>query len=167
MVANTAKNFDQFAMPVHVPIDDVKAITLKVSPTFDRDQVESVTLKSFRKVLGFDTFNSMLTQNRDEDKDSADHYNITMSVMVKRIPEAQPALNSQGERLADTLDKGFPYDDGDNSIGDAAPMYVKPEAPSQGVLLGKLNGENVTSEALKALVSDTEVPLTVELVELD
>jgi len=160
-------NFDQFSQPVHVPIDDVQAITLKVSPTFDRDQVESVTLKSFRKVLGFDTFHSILMQNRDEEKDSADHYNVTLSLMVKRIPEVKPVLNSQGEKLVDTLDKGFPYDDGDNTITDAAPMFAKDAPSKSGVLLGKLNGENVTSEALKNLVTDSEMPLTVELVELE
>lgn len=53
-------NFDAFSMPVTVPIDEVKAITLKVSPTFERDQVESITLKAFRKVIGYDTFSSIL-----------------------------------------------------------------------------------------------------------
>lgn len=69
-----------------IPIDEVKAITLKVAPTFTRDVVESVTLKSFRKVIGYDTFNSILKKDRDEVKDSADHYNITVSMMVKRVP---------------------------------------------------------------------------------
>jgi hypothetical protein len=77
-------------MPVNVPIDDVKAITLKVSPTFERDQVESVTLKAFRKVVGYDTFNSILKEDRDESGDPADHYNITVSMMVKRLPELAP-----------------------------------------------------------------------------
>lgn len=43
-----------------VPIDEVKAITMKVSTTFDRDIIDSVTLKSFRKVIGYDTFESIL-----------------------------------------------------------------------------------------------------------
>ena len=51
---------EQNSFPVTVPIDEVKAITLKVSPTFERDIVESVTLKAFRKVIGYDTFNSIL-----------------------------------------------------------------------------------------------------------
>lgn len=69
-------------------------------------------------------------------------------------------------RLVDALDKGFPYDDGDNTISDAAPLYSKADEPIQSTLIGKLNGENVTAEELKALVDDTEVPLTMELVEL-
>ena len=56
-------------MPVDIPIDEVKAITLKVSPTYHLDRVESVTLKSFRKVVGYDTFNSILKKDRDEKKE--------------------------------------------------------------------------------------------------
>jgi len=52
--------YENFAQPVVVPIDEARALTLKVAPTYKRDQVESVTLKSFRKVLGYDTFNSIL-----------------------------------------------------------------------------------------------------------
>jgi hypothetical protein len=57
---NDKSLYENFAQPVVVPIDEARALTLKVSPTFKRDQVESVTLKSFRKVLGYDTFNSIL-----------------------------------------------------------------------------------------------------------
>ena len=62
-------DFDKHAQVVDVPIDEVKAVTLKVSPTYALDQVESVTLKSFRKVVGYDTFNSILKKDRDEKKD--------------------------------------------------------------------------------------------------
>ena len=79
---------------VDIPIDEVRAVTLKVSPTYVNDVVESVTLKSFRKVVGYDTFNSILKGDRDEKKDISDHYNITVSMMVKRVPEeiASPPL---------------------------------------------------------------------------
>ena len=60
---------------------------MKISPTYALDQVESVTLKSFRKVVGYDTFNSILKGDRDEKKDVSDHYNITVSMMVRRVPE--------------------------------------------------------------------------------
>jgi hypothetical protein len=46
---------------VNVPIDEKRALTLKVSPTFLLDEVNSVTLKSFRKIVGYDTFNSIRT----------------------------------------------------------------------------------------------------------
>jgi len=78
--------FDKFAQNVDVPIDELKAITLKVAPTYNLDQVESVTLKSFRKVVGYDTFNSILKGDRNEKKDISDHYNVTVSMMVRRIP---------------------------------------------------------------------------------
>jgi hypothetical protein len=84
-------NFDKYAQSFDVPIDEVKAITLKVSPTYALDHVESVTLKSFRKVVGYDTFNSILKKDRDEKKDIADYYNVTVSMMVKRVPETTAA----------------------------------------------------------------------------
>jgi len=101
-----ANNTDKHSQPIDIPIDEVKAITLKVSPTYALDQVESVTLKSFRKVVGYDTFNSILRQDRDEKKDQADHYNVTVSMMVKRIPESTAAApmsdvyNSEHKTLA-------------------------------------------------------------------
>ena len=59
-----------------------------IAPTASaQDIVESVTLKSFRKVVGYDTFNSILKKNRDEMKDPADHYNVTVSLMVRREPQ--------------------------------------------------------------------------------
>merc|ERR1712086_1085591 len=41
---------------VSVPIDEKRALALKVSPTYTLDSVNSVTLKSFRKIVGYDTF---------------------------------------------------------------------------------------------------------------
>jgi len=81
-------NFDKFSQNVDIPIDETRAITLKLSPTWNLDRVDSVTLKSFRKVVGYDTFNSILKKDRDEKKDPADYYNVTVSLMVKRVPEA-------------------------------------------------------------------------------
>ena len=109
-----------------VPIDEVRAITLKVSPTFALDHVNSVTLKSFRKVVGYDTFNSILKKDRDEKKDPADYYNITVSMMVKRTPEhavipKDPYDGAVG--LAASLDKGFPYDDADITLDATTPNW--------------------------------------------
>jgi len=148
LVKSQTKNFDSTSMPVTVPIDEVKAITLKVSPTFERDVVESVTLKSFRKVVGYDTFNSILNGQREETKDMSDHYNITLTVMVRRDPEAAhtppPAdVFDGGKTLSKIIDKGFPYDDGDNSIEDQTPKWSKKKSETP-INVGKLNGENVT-----------------------
>ena len=160
-----SKNFD-------VPIDEVRAITLKVSPTYTLDNVESVTLKSFRKVVGYDTFNSILKKDRDEKKDPADYYNITVSMMVKRVPEvtAAPPLRDPydgSKTLTQTLDKGFPYDDGDNSIDAQTPNWQNPGSHSGRTNVGKLNGENITKEALVNLVQDRDAPVTAGLVQLE
>jgi hypothetical protein len=126
--AKSQDEFDKFSQNVDVPIDEVKAITLKVAPTFTRDHVESVTLKSFRKVVGYDTFNSILKGDRNEKKDISDHYNVTVSMMIQRIPEeatAAPARDpfNGGKSLAESLDKGFPYDDGDSSPDNMTPNF--------------------------------------------
>ena len=103
---------------VSVPIDEKRALTLKVSPTYTLDEVNSVTLKSFRKIVGYDTFESIRKKDRGEIKDPSDYYNVTVSMMVQRKPlELAPApardpYNPEGAPgLASTLDKGFPYDD--------------------------------------------------------
>jgi hypothetical protein len=169
--AMSQDQFDKQAQNVDVPIDEVKAITLKVSPTYNLDTVESVTLKSFRKVVGYDTFNSILKGNRDEKKDISDHYNVTVSMMIKRVPPevaAAPARDpyNGGKSLAESLDKGFPYDDGDSSPDNMTPNWrLKKQVSATNV--GKLNGENVTKEALVNLIRDTDSPVTQSLVQLD
>merc|ERR1712086_536858 len=120
---------------------------------------------------GYDTFNSILKGNRDETKDMSDHYNITMTVMVKRDPETAhtppPAdVFDGGKTLSKIIDKGFPYDDGDNSIEDQTPKWSKKKTDT-AINVGKLNGENVTKQALVALVKDTDAPITQGLVQLD
>ena len=117
VIDNGSASFD-------VPIDETRAINLKVSPSWKLDHVNSVTLKSFRKVIGYDTFDSILHGDRKETKDSADYYNITVSMMVKRQPDAKASAPAKdpynGESsLAATLDKGFPYDDADINFDDA------------------------------------------------
>ena len=100
---------------VNVPIDEKRAISFKVSPTYTLDEVNSVTLKSFRKVVGYDTFDSIRQHNRNETKDPSSYYNVTISLMAKR--KVDPAALTPAEvpsgahSLASKLDKGFPYVD--------------------------------------------------------
>jgi len=167
--AQNQDQFDKFAQNVDVPIDEVKAITMKVSPTFTRDRIESVTLKSFRKVVGYDTFDSILKGDRSEKKDISDHYNITVSMMVQRIPEVAASAPARdpfngGKSLAESLDKGFPYDDGDSSPDNMTPNWKDKRPPMKGTNVGKLNGENVTKEALVNLIRDSDSPITQSLV---
>ncbi len=93
-------------------------MTVQLGPTHGGDTVDSVTLKAFRKVVGYDTFNSILRNNRDETKDPNDHYNVTVSFMVTRkraVPKAKP--------IHLVLDKGFPYDDSDITVTARAPAW--------------------------------------------
>jgi len=101
-----------------VPIDEKRALALTVAPTYSLDSVNSVTLKSFRKIVGYDTFESIRRKNRNESKDVSDYYNVTVSMMVQRRPAAaasaparDPYAPNGAPTLASTLDKGFPYDD--------------------------------------------------------
>ena len=91
---------------------------IKVNPDYALDTVQSVTLKAFRKIVGYDTFDSIRKKNRDEKRDSNDYYNVTVSMLIRRRPaDLAPApprdvYNPDGApSLASTLDKGFPYDD--------------------------------------------------------
>ena len=103
---------------VSIPIDEKKSLNLKVSPTYQLDTVNSVTLKAFRKIVGYDTFESIRRKDRSETKDTADYYNVTVSMMVQRKPApvaagaaADPYNPSGAAKLSQTLDRGFPYDD--------------------------------------------------------
>ena len=109
---NDAATLEAHSQTVSVPIDEKLAMTVKVSPTYALDQIQSVTLKAFRKIVGYDTFESIRTKERNEKKDTNDYYNITVSMMVQRKPvEAAAAPAGAGVSLASSLDKGFPYDD--------------------------------------------------------
>jgi len=74
-----------------------------VAPTYGLDDIQSVTLKSFRKVVGYDTFDAILKKERSEQKDPADYYNVTVSMMIKRNPAVQAAFekytNADGKTL--------------------------------------------------------------------
>jgi len=156
------------AQLVKVPIDEKEAIGLTVSPTYALDDVMSVTLKAFRKVVGYDTFDSIRKGTRDEKKDTNDYYNVTVSMMIKRRP-SEPArvyegdIFSGGKTLSKLLDKGFPYDDGDIDLTAKLATHEKTVAQ----VVGKLNGENITKQNLKNLVTDKTTPVTGALVQLD
>merc|ERR1719281_1846545 len=75
---------------VHAPIDEINPLTVKLAPTFERDTVMSARVGAFRKIVGYDTFDSILKQNRDEIKDPNDYYNVSINMMIKRTPLAGP-----------------------------------------------------------------------------
>merc|ERR1719443_1941449 len=91
--------------------------------------------------------------------------------MIQRVPEARsptPITDPYNGHatLSETLDKGFPYDDNDNSPDDQVANW-KNKMPNPATLVGKLNGENITKEALVNLVRDSDSPITNGLVQLD
>jgi hypothetical protein len=150
-----------------VPIDEVQAIGVKVAPTYQLDDIQSVTLKSFRKVIGYDTFESILNKERNEKKNPADYYNVTVSMMIKRNPQNAATYdkytNADGKTLGQIIDKGFPYDDGDSVLTERIADIKK---MSVGTIVGKLNGENVTKEALVNLLKDKTTPVTQSLAQV-
>ena len=156
---------------VKVPIDDYDSIGVVLSPTFPLDDIKSVTLKSFRKVIGYDTFDAIRKGSRSETKDVNEYYNVTVSMLVMREP-AQPAAAiavdtfQGGKTLKQMLDKGFPYDDGDVDVTEKAAAGQLGRMSAKAII-GKLNGENVTRQSLKNLITDTTVPVTASLVQLD
>lgn len=83
-----------------------------------------MTLKSFRKVIGYDTFNAILQKDRHETKDPADYYNVTVSMLIKRNPKEKakvfPPAKLDGKPLKSALENGFPYDDSDIAVDHVA-----------------------------------------------
>merc|ERR1712100_1007748 len=90
---------------------------------------------------------------------------------IQRIPEESSAAPAKdpyagGKSLAESLDKGFPYDDGDSSPDNMTPNW-KDKKTQKATNVGKLNGENVTKEALVNLIRDSDSPITQSLIQLD
>lgn len=123
--ANTFGEKFAHTKAVDVPIDDNEAMTLKVSPSYVLDTVESITLRSFRKIVGYDTFESIRVSKRSKKKDTSEYYNITMNILTRRKSMGQCKGKADKEKeiklggpgkIGSSLDKGFPYDDGEIGI---------------------------------------------------
>ena len=164
--ATDAAGTDKRSQLVQVPIDEVQAIGIKASPTYELDDIQSVTLKAFRKVIGYDTFDSILKKDRHETKDPADYYNVTVSMMIKRNPKETKTFDSatlDGKPLNKALDKGFPYDDSDIDVSERAHHQKLDSSATVGQVVGTLNGQNVTKDSLKNLITDRTTPVTTKL----
>lgn len=103
---------------VAVPIDDWKPLKVKIQPTYVLDMIQSITLKSFRKVVGYDTFESIRKKHRSEQKDSSEYYNVTVSFITRRksmseVLKACGRTSNKTLNISPLMDKGFPYDDED------------------------------------------------------
>lgn len=99
-------------------------------------------MKSFRKVIGYDTFDSILKKDRKESKDPADYYNVTVSMMIKRNPKDlkvfEKAKTAEGKALSQAIDKGFPYDEVDLALGEHSKSLGQMTIKE---VVGKMNGE--------------------------
>ena len=100
-----------------VPIDEKATMKILLSPEYELDKIESATLKAFRKIVGYDTFESIRKTRLNTKRDPEDYYNVTMSMLISRRPAdlapapARDIYNPEGKSLTSRLDKGFPYDD--------------------------------------------------------
>ena len=159
--ASEADAQDAKSQIVTVPIDEVNAIGLKVSPTYGLDTVNSVTLKSFRKIIGYDTFDSILKKDRNESKDLNDYYNVTVSMMIQRTPESKVEYDSlkmaDGKSLAESLDKGFPYDDSSLQLATSNLESIKGLTVKD--VVQKMGGQNITKQSLVKLAGPQFVQL--------
>ena len=85
-------------------------------------------------------------------------------MMIKRNPNNAATFekytNADGKTLGQVIDKGFPYDDADTTLSERLNEIKKMNV---GTVVGKLNGENVTKEALVNLLKDKTVPVTQKL----
>jgi hypothetical protein len=119
-------------------------------------------LKAFRKVIGYDTFDSIWKKDRHETKDPADYYNVTVSMMIKRNPKETKTFDPatlDGKPLNKALDKGFPYDDSDVDVSNRA-HHNDFAGQTVKQVVGTLNGQNVTKDSLKNLITDKTTPVT-------
>lgn len=106
-------------------------------------------MKSFRKIIGYDTFDSIRKKQRSEKKDSSDYYNVTVAFLVRRksidslINACRPQNTTVGAKIAPIADKGFPYDDADRD----------------DALIKALNHRGKANNALPAPNSNDTAPL--------
>lgn len=71
--------------------DSPELIQLSVIPSNFRDTVKSVDVVDSSKILGFNTFNDMLTQEKHSDLEDreSDFYNVTVNLVLRRMTKFQ------------------------------------------------------------------------------
>ena len=107
-------------------------------------------MKSFRKVVGYDTFEAIRKNKRSENKDTSDYYNVTVNFIVRRksIHDLENACGGPKRnitKITPLMDKGFPYDDDDRddalitALNHGKAVKGLPSSSPNGVSLVKLN----------------------------
>ena len=64
-------------------------VSFKILPNNFRDSVNSIEVIDSSKILGFSTYNNILTQKKETDlfERESDFYNVTVNLVVRRMPQ--------------------------------------------------------------------------------
>lgn len=69
-------------------------MSFKIMPNNQRDTVYSIDVIDHSKINYFNTYNNILTQQKQIDMDDrdSDFYNVTVNLVVRRIPQYEADL---------------------------------------------------------------------------
>ena len=75
--------------PENTDILNPENLQFKIVPSNNRDQVNSIDVIDNQKILGFSTYNNLLTDGAKHDitDSDADYYNVTVNLVVKRMSQ--------------------------------------------------------------------------------
>lgn len=64
-------------------------MSFKVIPNSMRDTIKSLEVIDNSKILGFNTFNSLVTNSKTKDNEDreSDFYNVTINLVVRRMSQ--------------------------------------------------------------------------------
>jgi hypothetical protein len=84
-------------------------IQLSVIPSNIRDTVKSVDVVDFSKILGFNTFNDMLTNEKHSDLEDreSDFYNVTVNLVLRRMTKFQADATHEKKMAAKAAKSGL------------------------------------------------------------
>ena len=76
-------------MPETTDILNPENLQFRVVPNSNRDMVNSIDVIDNQKILGFSTYNNLLTDGAKHDitDSDADYYNVTVNLVVKRMSQ--------------------------------------------------------------------------------
>lgn len=84
-------------------------IQLSVIPSSIRDTVKSVDVVDSSKILGFNTFNDMLTNEKHSDLEDreSDFYNVTVNLVLRRMTKFQADATHEKRMAAKAAKSGL------------------------------------------------------------
>jgi hypothetical protein len=91
-------------MPETTDILNPENLQFRIVPNSNRDMVNSVDVIDNQKILGFSTYNNLLTDGAKHDitDSDADYYNVTVNLVVKRMSqfEADQKHNKYAQKIS-------------------------------------------------------------------